>query len=85
MLLVPFVDNDELDNHFINKELFVEEGELGGGSMLGLPKICGYVGSGAWGIKCIFLLLDIQLSYKLVFQIGATTYDFKLLLCIYAS
>jgi hypothetical protein len=43
----PFVDNGELENDFINEELFVEEGE----SMLGLPKICGYVGSGAWGIN----------------------------------
>jgi hypothetical protein len=51
MLLVPFVDNGGLENDFINEELFVEEGELGGESMLGLPKICGYVGSGAWGIN----------------------------------
>ena len=85
MLLVPFVDNGELENDFINEELFAEEGGLGGESMLGLPKICGYVGSGAWGIQCLFLLLEIQLSYKLVFEIGAKTYEFKLLLCIYAS
>jgi hypothetical protein len=63
MLFVPFVDNGELANDFINEELFAEGGELGGESMLGLPKICGYVGSGAWGIKCLFLLLEIQISY----------------------
>ena len=69
----------------INEELFVEEGELRSEGILGLPNFFGYVGSGAWGIKCLFLLLEIQLSYNLVFQIGATTYEFKLLLCIYAS
>ena len=29
MLLVPFMDSDEVENDFINEELFVEEGELG--------------------------------------------------------